>query len=378
MRVLHVYAGNLYGGIETLLVTLARRAALVPEMSPSFALCFEGRLSNELKKTGATVDQLGAVKLSRPWTGLRARRKLREVITAREIDLVVCHAPWNWAVFGKLLTSLEIPAVLWLHNRIDGPGDRIERLAVRHRPDQILSVSHDTAKTVRPLFPEVPIEVIYYPLDDLRASVGDDRGAVRSAIGTTLEKVVILQVSRMEEWKGRRLHIQALAHLRDLNNWECWFAGGAQRPHEVEHAKAMQDLTNDSGIGDRVRFLGERNDVRKLMSAADIFCQPNLGPEGLGIVFLEALLSRLPAVTTNIGGAPEVVDSTCGRLVAPNDPEALARTLRELIGNEALRRQLGSAGPARVQSMCDPGNQITKLHRLFEHLVERKANAVVA
>jgi glycosyltransferase involved in cell wall biosynthesis len=378
MRVLHLYAGNLYGGIETLLVTLARRASLVPEMMPSFALCFEGRLSRELQQIGATVDQLGEVKLSRPWTGLRARRKLREVIAARKIDAVVCHAPWNWAVFGRLLTSMSVPTVLWLHNRMEGPKDRIERIAMRYRPDRILSVSHDTANTVRPLFTGVPIEVIYYPLDDLHIASPDDRSTVRASLGTSADAAVILQVSRMEEWKGRRTHIQALARLKDLKNWECWMAGGAQRPHEVEHAREMQKLADALGIADRIRFLGERSDVRKLMFAADIFCQPNLGPEGLGIVFLEALMSKLPAVTTKLGGAPEAVDETCGRLVPVNDPPALADTLKELIEDSSLRRELGSAGPAKVRSMCDPKAQIQKLHRFLVNAAANKNKPAMA
>ena len=48
MRVLHVSSGNLYGGVETALVALARFRNLCPAMQPEFALCFEGRLSKEL------------------------------------------------------------------------------------------------------------------------------------------------------------------------------------------------------------------------------------------------------------------------------------------------------------------------------------------
>jgi hypothetical protein len=52
MRVLHVYGGNLYGGIETMLVTLARTRSLCPALDQEVALCFDGRLSVELAATG--------------------------------------------------------------------------------------------------------------------------------------------------------------------------------------------------------------------------------------------------------------------------------------------------------------------------------------
>ena len=61
------------------------------------------------------------------------------------------------------------------------------------------------------------------------------------------------------------------------------------------------------GLEPRVRFLGERRDVPLLMRAVDLFCQPNEGPEPFGVVFAEALLSGVPVVTADTGGAPEIV-----------------------------------------------------------------------
>src|SRR3989442_260169 len=66
MRVLHIYSGNLYGGVETLLLTLARYYHLCPAMEPHFALCFEGRLSEELAAVGARIHLLGNVRVRWP------------------------------------------------------------------------------------------------------------------------------------------------------------------------------------------------------------------------------------------------------------------------------------------------------------------------
>ena len=80
MRVLHVYSGNLFGGIETMLLTMARERALCPAIEPAFALCFEGRLGDELAATGVSVHRLPEVRASRPMTIRRARRQLAAVI----------------------------------------------------------------------------------------------------------------------------------------------------------------------------------------------------------------------------------------------------------------------------------------------------------
>src|SRR5690348_10269843 len=103
MRVLHCYSGNLYGGIETLLVTLARRRALIPAMEPEFALCYEGRLSGELHAAGAAVHALDAVRFRRPWTVVRARRRLGRLLDERRPEVVVCHACWPQALFGPVV-----------------------------------------------------------------------------------------------------------------------------------------------------------------------------------------------------------------------------------------------------------------------------------
>jgi hypothetical protein len=58
---------------------------------------------------------------------------------------------------------------------------------------------------------------------------------VRAEFGAAPETVVGIQVSRMEKWKGHRLHLDALARLNGMSGWTCWMVGGAQRPHEARY-----------------------------------------------------------------------------------------------------------------------------------------------
>ena len=128
----------------------------------------------------------------------------------------------------------------------------------------------------------------------------------------------------------------------------------------------MQALSHSLGIANRVRFLGQRSDVSDLLAAADIFCQPNLGPEPFGITFVEALNAGLPVVTTAMGGPLEIVDDSCGKLTPPGDSRALASTLRELIENRETRHRLAAAAPGRGFDLCDQLNQMQKLAAILE------------
>src|SRR3989442_12975686 len=114
MRVLHVHSGNLHGGVETLLLTLARYRDLCPAMEPEFALCFEGRLSEELTAAEVPVHFLGEARGRRPTTVWRARRRLKDLLQRRRFDLVVCHMAWPPARFGPLVRPPHPPLVFWL------------------------------------------------------------------------------------------------------------------------------------------------------------------------------------------------------------------------------------------------------------------------
>jgi glycosyltransferase involved in cell wall biosynthesis len=367
MRVLHINSGNLYGGIETLLTTLARLRALCPDMEPEFALCFDGRSSEELRRTSVPVHQLGPVRVSRPWTIWRGRRALGRLLTERPPDIVVCHGSWNHALFGLVVRRHRVPLVFWAHGSA-AKDHWLDIWASRTQPDFVLADSCWTRENFH-LFPGLPTEIVYYPFAE---SAVADRGVVRREIraeaGVPDETVVIVQASRMEAWKGHELLLEALARLHDVAGWECWIVGGAQRPEEERYLSSLRTKAAARGIAGRVRFLGQRRDVPRLLAAADVHCQPNRDPEPFGIAFVEALYAGLPVVTTAQGGPLEIVNESCAILAPVGDEIALARTLKNLILQPDLRNCLGNAGPSRARDLCDPKRALS---RLAQHLSER-------
>jgi glycosyltransferase involved in cell wall biosynthesis len=377
MRVLHVHSGNLYGGVETLLRTLAKQRDLCPAMEPEFALCFEGRLSDELKGEGVEVHLIGGVRISRPLSVRRARRALRQILAQGNYDAAVCHSSWTLAIFGPVIRSAGVALISWMHGPADG-RHWLDRWACRTSPDLVVCNSRFTSTSVMQLHRNSPTEILFSPVELNGGPVTalcEERLRVRSDFNTDASDVVIIQVSRMEEWKGHLLHLEALGLLKDIPGWTCWIVGGVQRPDEIEYFKTLQRRVAELGVADRVRFTGERGDVPRLLAAADIFCQPNTGPEPFGLVFVEALAAGLPTVTTNIGGACEIIDDSCGLLVPRNNADALAQVLLEMIEGPARRAELGACGPKRVRDLCDPAIQMNRLHRLLENSGRREVAA---
>jgi len=364
MRVLHVYSGNLFGGVERMLVTLARHASACPEMKTAYALCFPGRLHDELILAGAEVYDLGAVHVGRPWTVRRARRHLDQLMDRLRCDIVVCHLAWSQAVFGPVVRRRGTPLVFFLHGATNG-RHWLERLARLTPPDLALSNSRFTAAMLPTMYPDVPTEVVYYPVELDAQCKADERRELRRQFETPEDAVVVLQVGRLDRCKGQLLHLRALDGIADVGGWYCWMVGAPQNRDEREYQKKIDQVTGSLGIAGRVRFLGARTDIERVMSASDVYCQPNVAPEGFGITFVEALYARLPVVTTRMGGALEIVDDRCGILVPPDDTIALSAALRRLIDDARLRRELGNAGPQRARELCFPTGQIVRLYEVL-------------
>jgi len=367
MRVLHLHSGNLFGGVETFLLTLAAESRHAPSMTSDFAVCFEGAFSEGLANRGCAAHVLGDVRLSRPHTVRRARVALRQLLRQTSPDVVVCQQPWSAVVFGSVVREMGYPLVLWAHMAGDG-RHWLERVARLTAPDVVLCNSHYTAGRVAQWLPRVSTHVAYCPVSVPPAVEPSARWHLRQALGTADDHVVVTMVARAEAWKGHRVLLEACAALQDLPHWECWMVGGAQRPEEETYMDSLRAAVDRLGLADRIKWLGARSDVPALLNASDLYCQPNLEPEPFGLSLVEAFLAGVPVVTSAAGGALEIVDDTCGALTPPGDTGAVADALRALIADSARRERMGAAGRRRSRALCAPETQLPYIERLLSSM----------
>jgi glycosyltransferase involved in cell wall biosynthesis len=107
---------------------------------------------------------------------------------------------------------------------------------------------------------------------------------------------------------------------------------------------ATERLVAKLGIGDRVDFLGDRNDVEQLLSRSNIFVLASI-VDSLPISILEAMRAGLPVIASDVGGISELVKhGETGLLVPPRCVGAMTRALSELLADKSLRVRLGTAG----------------------------------
>lgn len=125
--------------------------------------------------------------------------------------------------------------------------------------------------------------------------------------------------------------------VKDREGWYLDIAGGG----DVENERKLKEIASENNVESKVRFLGYRKDVDKLMQAHAIFAHTPRS-EGFGMVLTEAMASGCPVVCYNLSGPSEIIrDNIDGLLVENQNIEMMAIRIRELMDNKEERNRLG-------------------------------------
>ena len=171
-----------------------------------------------------------------------------------------------------------------------------------------------------------------------------DRAACRARYNLAPDARVILSAGHLFELKGHHRIVRA---LQQVPGAILLIAGDTGRAGDFS-GRIRQEI-EDCAVQDRVRLLGHVNqaELAELMNAADVFCLAS-SREGWPNVLHEALSCGTPVVATDVGAVPEMVPSeNLGRIVTPNDVDALGSGLRQVLDARLDRQQIAAWGQNR-------------------------------
>ncbi len=134
----------------------------------------------------------------------------------------------------------------------------------------------------------------------------------------------------------------------------------------------LESLAKKMNLNDRIRFLGQRNDVIQLLELMDVFVFSS-GGEAFSITLLEVMTKAKPVVAFDVEGVNEAVVSTeTGFLVPFGAVEEFANKVKLLLESPELALRMGKSGFERVNTEFDIRSNIKKLEALYESLLEDK------
>ncbi len=201
---------------------------------------------------------------------------------------------------------------------------------------------------------------------------GSDPLAEKTALGLDPGKRQVGFVGWLLPVKGPAYLLNAMTAVwREHPDVEVVFVGQG----ELENALRAQ--ASFAGCSDRVKFLGWREDIPRIMPLFEVFVLPSLN-EGMGRVLVEAMAAGRPIVASRVGGIPDLVHhGENGLLVPPRDDQALAESLALLLSNPPLSARMGARGRARCHAFGLPA-MVAALDALYREILALDVDEVAA
>ena len=340
IRVLWLIKGLGPGGAEQLLLSSAEVADHDAfDYDVAYVRPDKDHLVQPLRDLGVDVYRLGE---SDRWlTDLRGR--------LADYDIVHVHSPLLAGAVRLLVRALPRsgrPAIVSTEHNVWSNFSRPTRLlnaVTGGMDDKRWAVSGEVKRSMWPRLAQ-RTEVLRHGINlGTTLPPASSRAETRQRLGIAMDAPVVICVANLRKEKDYP-NLMRAAHQVLEQEPDAVFLAVGQGPLEAE----LSELHTRMGLGDRFRFLGYREDVRELLSAADVFALGSL-QEGLPVAIMEALQLSLPIVATDVGGVSEAVTSDVnGFLVPPGDDAALAAGILTALQDADLRHRLGAASRARA------------------------------
>ena len=205
----------------------------------------------------------------------------------------------------------------------------------------------------------------YCPVDDTK------RQEIRKILGLPLNELLVIFFGRLSLVKGLYNLIQAWCVIEDnLTNVRLLIVGDGEEKDGINRELQLRGCKF-------VSVIGRKNNIADYLKACDVFVLPSFA-EGMPASLLETAASGLCAVCSNVGGIPEVLtDGVSGKLIQPNDPEALAKALISVLADSSLRHNLALEARKAVEEKFDLMHIVSSYRSLASNQKSKSNGGVV-
>jgi glycosyltransferase involved in cell wall biosynthesis len=355
------------GGAEVLAARLARQ---LRDRFRFVFVCLDelGTLGQQLREEGFVVEVLDR----RSGLDWGCSLRLAGFLRRQRVALVHAHqyTPFFYGITARLLCHR--PAVLFTeHGRHQPDYPRRKRIVANRllltRRDRVVGVGEAVRQALiaNEGMPPRRVGVVYNGVDtEAFSNHASERAAVRREIGAGPGDWVMVQVARLDYLKDHATAVRTFERVL-IGRPDAWLMLVGEGPEEEK----IRQQVRDRRLGHRVRFLGLRSDIPRLLAASDVFLLTSVS-EGIPVTLIEAMAAGLPVVSTRVGGVAEVVqDGETGLLAPAGDEEALAQKVLHLADRPDLCRQLGQRGRDRANRLFSERQMHAGYLRLYAEML---------
>ena len=333
MKILHTEASCGWGGqeiriLEETLGLIARGHEI------SIACPHESRIFEEGSKRRIPTHALPIERKN-----LKGIFALRYWIKKNRPDVINTHSStdtWLTALACKTLRNPP-PIVRTRHISSSIPNNWASRWLYTQAVSYVVTTGEALRQQIIAQTGASPDRVTSIPtgIDPERFKPGDKREA-RTKLGLDPDSNYIGIVATLRSWKGHLYLLEAFAQL-NAPEWRLLIVGdGPYREVLEKNAEKLQ-------INTKTIFAGQQNNPEAWLQAMDIFCLPSYANEGVPQAILQAMLTKLPIITTKIGAIGEAITNrSTGIIVADKDSFALNQALNTLMQDAGLAHHLAS------------------------------------
>jgi len=207
--------------------------------------------------------------------------------------------------------------------------------------------------------------ITIYNSIDLEYYSSGDKDEYRKKLGINQSALVFVSVGRLVVQKGYGYLVESLATvLKKTPHFRMYVLGEGTSRAEIQRA------IDEQGLADNIKLVGNTDNVREFLRAADLFVMSSLW-EGLPVSLLEAMACGVPVVSTRVGGVSEVVENgIVGFLAEPKNPQNLAKKILQIsFMSEEKRNKMGRCGRRIVEKKFSLVRMVKKHETLYENLV---------
>jgi glycosyltransferase involved in cell wall biosynthesis len=335
------------------------------------SLTANGRFLEAIRSLGIRTYSLNGKR------SLISMLRLARILRENHIDII--HTQLFFSdLLGRILGKiLQIPAIVTtVQSSVYEPDNKylyslrrklLDRYSGKLCNKRFIAVSNfvkDSISRHLKINPDI-IEVIpnYVDFDQLNQVRQEDLDRLKRQLPVTPQDFLLITVGGLYPPKGVQYLLRAMPEvIARRKSIKLLIAGGG--PYQSDLEKLAEGL----GLGNKVVFLGRRDDVKELLHLSDMFVFPTLS-EGMPLSLLEAMASGLPAVASDIGPVREIiVNGQNGVLFRPKDSDDLARALVDIISDTQQAQRLGQAGRIFVQDKFAPQKNARLLEEFYMRL----------